>query len=66
MVRVEYVRTIFMHGDALYVEAVDVAARMRPLVYHQTPFAGLFGFVGEYGTEQPCPYYEKVVLLHGE
>lgn len=39
---------------------------MRTAIDNQALLALLFGFVGEYRTEEPCAYYEVIVVLHND
>ena len=48
----EDVSTIFMDVDALDILAIDVSAKMLPLVDDKTTLALLVGEVGERGSEQ--------------
>ena len=58
---VEYVCTIFVYVDALYALAIDVAAKLRTLVYYQTPLPSLAGKVSESGSEEAGADYKAVI-----
>ena len=57
VVSMEYMRTILVHIYPLDVLTIDIAAEMRPLVYHQALFALLYGKMCECGSEQAGAYY---------
>ncbi len=60
----EDVGTVLVHVDALDVLAIDVAAKVRALVYHKASLALPMGEVCECGTEQAGANYQIVIFLH--
>ena len=53
-----------MYVDALYVFAIDIAAELWALIYHQTSFTLLMSQMGECGTEESGANYKIIIFLH--
>ena len=61
----EYVSSIFVDIDSVFILAVDIASRMRPFVYYQTFFIGKLCPVSECGAEQSAADYQIIIFIHG-
>ena len=55
---------ILVDVDALYILAIDVAAKLRTLVYHQAPLAMLAGEMGKGGPGKTGADDEVVIIFH--
>lgn len=53
--------TVLMHVDAFNVFTIDVAAKLRTLVYDQTTLALLMSKICECGTKKAGANYEIIV-----
>ena len=57
----EDVSTVLMHIDVFNVFTIDVAAKLRTLVYDQTTLALLMSEICECGTKKAAASYEIIV-----
>ena len=57
-------RTVFMHVDAVYFFAVDIAAGVWTFLYHQTSLSGFMSLMGKHGSEQAAAYNQVIVWFH--
>ena len=57
-------RTVFMHVDAVYLFAVDIAAGVWTFLYHQTSLSGFMSLMGKHGSEQAAAYNQVIVWFH--
>ena len=64
VVSVEDMGTVLVYVDAFYLLAIDIAAQMRTLIYHQTSLASLFCPVCKSGSKETRSYYQIIVFSH--
>jgi hypothetical protein len=57
-------RTVFMHVDAVYFFAVDIATGVWTFLYHQTSLSGFMSLMGKHGSEQAAAYNQVIVWFH--
>ncbi len=62
--RVEDVCAVFVDVYATHALAIQIAARMRPAVYHEATLALPHGTVCDDRTEQSRTYYQIIISLH--
>ena len=56
--------TVFMHVDAVYFFAVDIATGVWTFLYHQTSLSGFMSLMGKHGSEQAAAYNQVIVWFH--
>ena len=60
----EDVGSIFMHMNAPYLTAIDIAPDVCPAVDHQATEPLLCCLIGKGSPEEACACYEIVVVCH--
>ena len=60
----EDMSTILMHMDALYILAIDIAAKMWSLVDNKALLSILMSQMGKGCAKQPGTYYQIVIMFH--
>lgn len=60
--RVEDVRAIFMHVDAIDLFGVDIAADMIAAIDDQAGLSGSFRLMREHGTREASPH-DKIIVM---